>query len=518
MSTSLNVLAGACASLDRNPHGSQKRRRPSRDIEWSVNQSHRSQPIYDELDPMMMSSDPEAHAPITYKQGYMPFHLDPQLRKASRKNRSSYESICSDFNLVPTLEPPSGTAAQTNSHFRGGPSSHKPQHPPRSFTCKPSPRRFSHDGVDGILNFDRDTTSSANRFSESQMVNQNIASNSARQTGLYTTGDMRREMRQFPPMAQHAQPSECSRFSLSSQEQVSQHHYEHHPRGERMAHPSSYTRASDPRAYGPASHSYAGPPSYSYDASDAPYVPQSIAQRAQYEREGTVICDDRHREQRMHCQPSQSRSYKQVYERRVPQMHSDDYLAEQPHQSMMTSTQNRHYSRRPMREYTETPMHNATTDAHRVPAFDQSEAQHNRISVQQNYSEGHQHHPSTSSCDPGRTRCEPVGSYGRASVPAYECEDGAYVWEHHDGNTAMTAQPTPKRQAGKTGTPYSNTRHDAILSCSQDDTCLTNVPVAKQIIFVEETGQKKPKRAKTTKETHTKSNQPRFILVVDEAD
>ena len=449
----------------------------------------------------------------------MPFHLDPQLRKASRKNRSSYESICSDFNLVPAPEPTSGPAAQSNS--LGGLPSHKPQQPPRSFTCKPSPRRFSHDGVDGLfmdhppVNFDRNTNSSA-RFSQSRMENQNIASNPARQTGLYTRGEMRREMQQFPPMAPHAQ-SERSRFSLSSQEQVSQHHSEHHPRGERRARPSSYTHAIDPHAYGPASHSYARPPSYSYDASDAPYVQESITHRALYEREGPVICDDLHREQRMHCQPSQSRSYKQVYDRRVPQMHPDDYLAEQPHQSMMMSTHNQHYARRPMREYAEIPIHNEPTDAHRVPAFDQSEAQHIRIGVQQNYLDDHQHHPSTSSCDPARTRLERVGSYGRAPVPAYAFEDGAYVWEHHDGNKGMTARPTPRHHhVSKTGTPYCHTRHDAILSCSQDDTCLTNVPVAKQIIFVEETGQKKPKRAKTT-ETHKKSSQPRFILV-EEAD
>lgn len=46
---------------------------------------------------MMLADDPEAHAPITYKQGYMPIHgNDPLARKASRKTRSSYESICSD--------------------------------------------------------------------------------------------------------------------------------------------------------------------------------------------------------------------------------------------------------------------------------------------------------------------------------------------------------------------------------------------------------------------------------------
>ena len=53
---SLNVLAGA--ALDPN----HKRKRPARDIEdarQQVPQIHRRQPTYDELDPMMMASDPE---------------------------------------------------------------------------------------------------------------------------------------------------------------------------------------------------------------------------------------------------------------------------------------------------------------------------------------------------------------------------------------------------------------------------------------------------------------------------
>ena len=60
---SLNVLAGA--ALDPN----HKRKRPTHDTEDDINltlrtrqqvhPTHRRQPIYDELDPMMMASDPE---------------------------------------------------------------------------------------------------------------------------------------------------------------------------------------------------------------------------------------------------------------------------------------------------------------------------------------------------------------------------------------------------------------------------------------------------------------------------
>ena len=89
-----------------------------------------------------------------------------QLWKSSPKNTSSYDS-----NPVPASLPPSGADDQPNSHFHR-PSSHTPHHPPSSFICKPSPRRFSHDSADGLfpyneppVNFVRDRNCSANRFS-----------------------------------------------------------------------------------------------------------------------------------------------------------------------------------------------------------------------------------------------------------------------------------------------------------------------------------------------------------------
>jgi len=485
---SLNVLAGA--ALDPN----HKRKRPARDIEdinltlrtrQQVHQIHRRQPTYDELDPMMMASDPEAHAPITYKQGYMPFHRNPQVRKGIRKNRSSYESICSDFSAVPASEPPSRVEEQIAS-LRGAPSqkivfveqiaSPKPEHPARSHAIRPEARRFSYNHTS--VNFKRERAilqaDFDNRFQEGQTTHQNAPSNIPRRQAQVYTDDSSRRV-QFPAMSSRTEYEQ--RFvAYSSGEHVRHDAYtEDSPaRSQNMMGPSSYSRASDPHAYGPPSHSYAGPPSRSYEssgqASDAPAYAQP------------------HREQRMQRQPQLRESSERSLEPRSgqPVYDMDMYMHRQSALGDITWTRE-HYSGQ---HSSRSPVYHADAaiDAQYGSAFHRSKA-HRGLGVEQQDICGHcKRHKSLTSCSDGRVRIR------------CEC-DG----QHHDDKSGMhSTWPCVQDQTSYAG----------------NDKQLVSLPMAKKIIFVEETGQqttqpvRMPKRAKTD---GPKKLTPRFILV-EESD
>jgi len=143
MSCGLDALVGA--ALD---HGSSKRKRFTSggpDVEGcsryqtESNVQHRQRALYDEEDPMLMASEHQDTIPITYKQGYMPFHTDPSARKTNRKNRSSYESICNDSPIVVAPEPSFSEGGQNSRGFHV--SSENPHH----FSHEAGSRTYPHD-------------------------------------------------------------------------------------------------------------------------------------------------------------------------------------------------------------------------------------------------------------------------------------------------------------------------------------------------------------------------------------
>jgi len=186
---SLNILAEFALDSAEHVHvadAPSKRKRPSRDTADTNthvhNMSHQSMQlqghrdeehqthrrvqhpglVYDDLDPMMMASDPEAHAPMTYKQGYyeMPLHrTNPLARKACRKSRSSYESICTDPAPAPSF-PEDGQTSRV-------PATEEPHHQAVHFPREPAARRFSHEHPRS--SFAAAKESASQMFSEEQM-------------------------------------------------------------------------------------------------------------------------------------------------------------------------------------------------------------------------------------------------------------------------------------------------------------------------------------------------------------
>jgi len=421
--------------------------------------------IYDDLDPMLMASDPEATAPMTYKQGYyeMPFHRkNPVARKAARQNRSSYESICTDPVDTPT---PSFSEDTRTERVQV---SEEPQY--MRFSRKPAAQRSSYEHAP--TSFSAARQSASRLYPEDQVepdVHPPMPRAENQYAPSYTSRPHYRSNSHFDCIPEEAQSfhTSCNSPAYSHEQSYDRHmgHHmvEHHSRSESMIEPSSYSRASlqDDVSY------YAGPPSHSLNH---PRREQSLALQHM-----SRSVSEMPREQLSHSTEFDQGPSHQVHPGYSPhpsrgrQHHHHTHQV--PQHVVQPSSVNQRYD-----IYID---HRMPTDGDEYSRHEQSMASrvvHENADYHRSRHAADCHRPPTSACSDGRMR-----------IVDHNLSHNTQERMHSNWTYVPAAQFHTQDEASFGG-------NAACLDRAPD---VPVAPVAKRIVFIQETGQKKSKRSKT---------------------
>ena len=398
---------------------------------------------------------------MTYKQGYyeMPVHRkNPLARKAARQNRSSYESICTDPVDTPTPSFSEGTRTERVQV------SEEPQY--MRFSRKPAAQRSAF--VHPPTSFAAARQSASQLYPEDQVeltdVHPPIPHAENRYAPSYTSRPHYRSNSHFdciPEEAHSFHPSCNSPAYLHEQNyerHMGHHMVEHHSRSESMIEPSSYSRASlqDDVSY------YAGPPSHSRNH---PRREQSLALQHM-----SRSVSEMPREPLSHPTEFEQGPCHEGHPVYLPHpsrgRHHHHHTHQVPQHVVQPSSGNRRYD----------IYINRMPDADEYSRHEQSMASrvvHDNADYHRSGHEVDCHKTSTSACSDGRMR----------------------IIDHN-----LSCNAKQRMHSTWTYVPEAQFHTQDEASFRGNAACFDrapNPPIAKRIIFIQETGQKKSKRSKT---------------------